>query len=275
MGWFNRPALVAAVLLAIPMAAAAGDFPEPPPYLPPPVDVGGTWYLRGHIGVGAQHFGGLDHDSFATLTDFAWLDQGHFSAAPTFGVGVGFRFSEQLRFDLTGEYRGKAAFSALDQFDNGGTTNTDAYDAKASEWLFLANAYYDLGLWHGMSPYVGAGFGFSRNSIYDFTGSNVIAASGNWAPTGHDWSVAWALHAGASMRVTNNLTLDLGYSFVSLGSAKTGPYQNLDAGTGCAANAPPDCTAMTFNDLYSHDVKLGLRWTLDNSALATSPFARR
>lgn len=274
MGVFHRSALVAA-LLAIPMGAAAGDYPEPPPYLPPPVDVGGGWYLRGHIGMTAQHFDGLDHDSFATATDFAWLDHGHFSAAPAFGIGVGIQVSEKLRIDFTGEYRGKANFSALDQFDNSGTTNTDAYDAKTSEWLFLANAYYDLGLWHGMAPYIGAGVGLSRNSVYDFTGTNVIAPSSNWAPSGHEWSVAWALHAGASMQVTDNLTLDLGYSFVSLGDARTGPYQNVDSGIGCAANAPPDCTPMTLRGLYSHDVKLGLRWMLDRGALPAGPMDRR
>ena len=266
MGVINRSALAAAVLLAIPVGAAAGDYPEPPPYLPVPVDVGGTWYLRGHIGMTSRDFSGLEHDSFATLTDFAWLNQGHFDAAPTFGVGIGFKGGEHLRFDVTGEYRGRSGFSALDQFDNGGTTNTNLYGAKVSEWLFVANAYYDIGTWRGMTPYVGGGVGFSRNSVYDFTDTNVIAGAGGWAPTGDAWSFAWALHAGASMQVSNNLSLDLGYSFVSLGDAKTGPFQNVDSTIGCAANVPPDCTAMTFNGLYSHDLKLALRWSLDRAA---------
>jgi opacity protein-like surface antigen len=89
---------------------------------------------------------------------------------------------------------------------------------------------------------------------------NTLLGGGGWAPTGHQWSLAWALHAGAGIQVTNNLTLDLGYSFVSLGDAKTGSFQNQDPNIACVATG---CPPMTFKSLYSHDFKLGLRWAYD------------
>jgi opacity protein-like surface antigen len=262
-------ALVGAALFILPSAVAvAADMPQ----MPPPPQIGGGWYLRGDIGMANQAFKGLDHPDFALPAFFQFLDAGHFAAVPTFGVGIGYQYSDHWRFDFTGPYRGKSAFDALDQYDtdsnppdNSGTPGVDFggnhYTGKKSEWLFLANAYYDLNSWHGITPYVGAGIGASYNTIYDFLDLNTAVNGGGWAPTGSQLSFAWALHAGASMHVTNNLTLDLGYSFLSLGNARTGAFQNLDGVSGCIAT--DSCVPMKFKSLYSHDFKLGLRWAYD------------
>jgi hypothetical protein len=67
--------------------------------------------------------------------------------------------------------------------------------------------------------------------------------------------------------VTDSLSGDLGYSFLSLGNGKTGPFQNVDPGTGCAADSPPTCTAVGFKGIASHDVRLGLRWAFDRTVV--------
>ena len=130
--------------------------------------------------------------------------------------------------------------------------------SDGAELAALANAYWDITTWRGVTPYIGAGIGASRNTIWDFTDNNVIQGGQGWAPTGRKWSLAWALHAGAGIQVNNNLTVDLGYSFVSLGDAQTGGLVNSDPIT-----YPCPCTPMTFKDLYSHDLKLGVRWAFD------------
>lgn len=268
MSRFKLSALVGAALFVFPSAASlAADMPEIPP---PPVGFGGGWYLRGDIGMAAQHFHGLDHPDFATAEDFIWLDKGQFDAVPTFQLGVGYRYNDHVRFDLTGQYRGKSAFSALDQFTNPdpGETQTNHYTGKKDEWLFLANGYYDFNSWRGITPYVGAGLGLSYNTISDFVDNNVIGGAQGWAPTGHQLSFAWALHAGASVQVTDNLTMDLGYSFISLGNARTGAFQNSDPSIPCLGGT---CTPMNFKGLYSHDLKIGLRWALDQPARSYYP----
>jgi opacity protein-like surface antigen len=266
MGSFKLSTLVGAAFLAMPLAAVAADFPEAPPYIPP-VEIGHQWYLRGHIGMAAQHLRTLDHVLFADPVLFEWLDRGNFDAAPIFGLGIGYQHSDHVRFDLTAEYRGKASFSALDRYDTFGAGalplfnadwGTNDYTAKKSEFLFLANGYYDIGTWHGVTPYVGAGVGVSYNIISDFRDTNVITAGGGYAGTGGKLNLAWALHAGASMQVTDALTIDLGYSFVSLGDAQTGILYNLD-GT-CTA-----CQPMYFRGITSHDLKLGVRWAFDHN----------
>ena len=110
-----------------------------------------------------------------------------------------------------------------------GTTTND-FRAQKSEWLFLANAYADLGTFYGITPYVGAGIGTSRNTISGFRDINIINGGGGYAGDESQWNFAWALHTGIGIQATERLTIDLGYSFVSLGDAHTGPLQNDDPG---------------------------------------------
>lgn len=241
--------------------AMAADLPEPPVYDPP--SAFGAWYLRGHIGMSNQQFGGLDHPAFDNPVYFEWLDEGNFDSAPIAGVGFGYRFNDWFRVDLTGEYRGKAEFSALDrysdqldpEFDDSEEWGTNNYSGKKSEWLFLANAYYDIGTWQRVTPYVGAGIGASYNTITDFVDINAPNSSGGFAGTGHEWNLAWALHAGMSYKATKNLFIDFGYSFVNLGNGTTSEFTSF--GGQCSVDP---CQSMKFKDIISHDVKLGFRW---------------
>jgi opacity protein-like surface antigen len=271
MGRSKIAALVGAALFFLPSAGAfAADIPE----IPQPAHFGGNWYLKGYIGMANQHFAGLSHPLFddpAFAPDiFQWLDQGNFDAVPLFGVGIGWRHSDHLRFDLTAEYRGKSAFSALDRYettDDGDPTTFDGtnhYTAKKSELLFLANGYWDLNSWNGITPYIGAGIGASYNSIYDLVDNNVITGGQGFAPTGHKLSLAWALHAGASLEINNNLSLDFGYSFVSLGDAQSGIFQNVDPLLACTGTGGT-CYPLTFKGLYSHDFKVGVRYAFGGS----------
>ncbi len=255
---FARKALFAALLAGVAGPAFAADYYEPPVDIPPPPVVGG-WYIRGHIGMSNQFFDGMTSDIYAdpAIVDFGWYDRGGFGSAPIFGAGAGYKFNDYLRGDLTVEYRGKSDFEALDYVVDGAGLETNDYRAKKSEWLFLANAYADVGTFYGITPYVGAGIGASRNTISNFRDINVIRNAGGYADDESQWNFAWALHTGVGIQATERMTIDLGYSFVSLGDAKTGSLQNDD----------PDFTlpndGFKFNDLYSHDLKLGVRYSLN------------
>ena len=239
------------------------------PYIPAPVvEEYGGWYLRGYIGMSNQQFRGLDHVLFATAPGFTWLDTGGFSSAPFFGGAIGYQYNSWLRFDFSAEYRGGANFKALDQYidPNGGGPGvagpaTNDYSAIKKEWLFLANAFVDLGTWRAITPYVGAGIGFANVTISNFRDTNVIMGGGGFADTGSQWNFAWALHAGLAYKVTPTFSVDLGYRFVSLGDGKTGTLMNL-LGT-CTA-----CEPMHFRGIYSHDLMLGVRWMLDDGGYA-------
>lgn len=255
----RKPLAGLLVLAGFSVPATAADLYEPTPYVAPtPVPSVGGWYIRGHLGMSNQHFDRLEYQYF-DVPGFTqnWLDDGDFDSAPIGGVGIGYQFNKWLRSDVTAEFRGKANFRALDSFTDdttGAVVGTNAYTATKSEWLLLANAYVDLGDFNGIMPYVGAGIGASRNTIANFNDANVTAGGGGWAPKDSKWDLAWALHAGVGYAVTERLTMDLGYSFVHLGDGKTGEAQNYDP----AFSRPND--GFAFKDIYSHDLKLGLRY---------------
>ncbi len=253
---FAKKILAAAVVAGGCAPAMAADLYEPP-VIEVPVVVGG-WYIRGHIGMSNQDFDGLDSSLYdsAAILDYGWHDEGGFSSAPLFGVGVGYEFTDYLRGDLTVEYRGKSDFEALDYVTTAGGTTTNDFSGTKSEWLVLANAYADLGTYYGVTPYIGAGIGASYNSIDHFRDINIINGGGGWADDASEWNFAWALHAGLGIEATERLTIDLGYSFVSLGDGATGTFHNDDPAFDI------DNDGFQFNDIYSHDFKLGVRYAL-------------
>ena len=242
--------------------AMAADIYEPtvveaPEFVPAAVS---GWYLRGDIGMSNQKLdGGLYNVLFDTTDILDFLDPGGFSSAPTFQVGVGYQFNAWLRSDVTGQYRGSADFSALDRYETTDDSDpstfdgTNDYTAKKSEWLLLANAYVDMGTFRGVTPYVGAGIGASRNTISNFRDINVPVAGVAYGGTHSQWNLAWALHAGLGFQVNDRLTLDLSYSYLHLGDAQTSDLYAYD-GTNTIYNP------MVFNDISSHDFKLGLRY---------------
>jgi opacity protein-like surface antigen len=252
-----RKALFAALLAGVAGPAFAADYYEPPVEVVP--EVVGGWYIRGHIGMSNQYHDELTSSLFLepSILAYGFHDEGGFSSAPLFGAGVGYQFNDYLRGDLTVEYRGKSDFDALDFVTNINGTTTNDYRAKKSEWLVLANAYVDAGDFYGIVPYFGAGVGASRNTISHFRDINIINGGGGWADEESKWNFAWALHAGLGIKATDRLTVDLGYSFVSLGDGQTGTLHNDDP----AFDIPND--GFTFNDIYSHDLKLGVRYSLN------------
>ncbi len=246
------------------------------PYIPAPVvEEYGGWYLRGYIGMSNQGFRGLENISFATAPGFAWLDTGGFSSAPFFGGAIGYQYNSWIRFDVSAEYRGGANFKALDRYTDvvtpcplPGNICTNDYSAIKREWLFLANAFVDLGTWRSITPYLGVGAGFAQVTISNFRDTNVIAGGGGYADTASQWNFAWALYAGLAYKVTPTFSVDLGYRFVSLGDGITGDMLNLD-GTNPVPNNP-----MHFRGIYSHDLMLGVRWLLDDGGYV-SPLIRK
>ena len=254
-----RKALFAALLAGVAMPAIAADFYEPVEEVVP-VAVGG-WYIRGHIGMSNQFFDGLESDLFAIPFEFGWYDEGGFSSAPIFGGGVGYQFNDNLRGDLTVEWRGKSDFNAVNWLiaEDGDPITTDDYSGKKSELVFMANGYYDIGSFSGITPYVGAGVGASYNTISNFRDTNIIVGAGGYADDESEWNFAWALHAGLGIEATERMTIDLGYSFMSLGDASTGILHNDDG----ISFPEGENASIKFNDIYSHDFKLGVRYSLN------------
>lgn len=257
---FGRNAFFAALLVGVSAPVYAADMPEAIMEVAQPAY--GGWYLRGHLGMSNQRLDKLQSVLFedSGILEHGWLDKGGFASAPIMGVGIGYRFNDYLRGDIGVEYRGKSDFNALDRVTwapgDPDDTYTNDYSAKKSEWLLLANAYADLGTFYGVTPYLGAGIGASRNTISNFRDVNEFYGGGGYANSTSKWNFAWALHAGVGIQATERMTVDLGYSYVNLGDANTGTIYNFDPSLGSSAG-------ITFKDITSHDLKLGVRYSLN------------
>ena len=175
----------AALLLFAPTAGYAADLYEPPiieapeplpPIIEPAAPEFGGWYIRGDV-------------------DYHWSKL----------RGTEYITYRYLRADLTADYWFKSDFNGSTSGTCSGgvpcvSTDTSAYSA----WLLMANAYIDLGTYHGVTPYVGAGIGGAHIKWDDLTnttpdGTTVHEGSSNWR-------FAYSLMAGASYCLTENLS---------------------------------------------------------------------
>jgi opacity protein-like surface antigen len=258
----------------------AADMPlrGPQPYYAPPappVEEFGGWYLRGDIGFSNQKVKRLDN--VLDANNLSSNQNLGFDTAGIFGGGVGYQFNNWFRADVTGQYRGNSNFKGTDNitFNNGGVIGygADTYSASKSEWLVLANAYVDLGTWWCVTPFIGAGIGGARVTVSNFTDQSVsslfppgsgVGPGTAYGDTASKWNMAWALHTGLAYKATPNMTVELGYSYVNMGSGVTGDLRSFD-GTNRIYNP------MTFKDITSHDLKLGVRWNLDAPAAYAPP----
>jgi opacity protein-like surface antigen len=275
----------AASLLSSMAFAADMAIAPPPMYAPPPVEDFGGWYLRGDIGFSNQSVNNIRksdpiaYSQISSLTETTSFDTGGI-----FDVGAGYRFNNWFRADVTAQYRGNANFKGSDVFTASAFglayNGQDNYSASKSELLFLANAYVDLGTWWCITPFIGAGVGTSRVTISNFTDSGVTnihtnplyvggppVASFASAASGSQWNFAWAAHAGLAYQISPSVTLELAYSYVDLGSGTTGVISDF---TGFNAH-----NVFKFNDITSHDLKLGVRWDIDTPTPPPPPLIRK
>ena len=88
------------------------------------------------------------------------------------------------------------------------------------------------------------------------------------ATTSSKWNFAWALHAGLAYKVTPNFTVELAYRYLDMGDGLTGDLRTFD-GTNNINNP------MTFKNITSHDLKLGVRWDLNSPPVYAPPLIRK
>ena len=251
----------ALMLASAPVAMADEDiydtgykgFAEAPP--PPPSDRG--IYFKGYVGQANTGTGSIWTPAYDT-NDFT-IFHNDIKSNALFGVGIGWQARHWLRFDLTGDYRGDTTFFAQDSYPAGVGfgAGTNEYTADISSWLFLANAYWDIGTWCGFTPYVGAGIGFANISVNGLKDVNVPNNSVFYAADGTNTNFAWAIHAGVSYDISPALSLDLAYRYADLGNAATGVVTAYDNSS--------SYSQVAIRDITANDVMLGVRYKFGRS----------
>ena len=157
----------AATLLS--SAAFAADMAiAPPPYAPPVVEDFGGWYLRGDIGFSNQRVN--DSSEWRSVSSLLSLEQNNsFNTAGIFGLGVGYRFNNWFRADVTGQYRGNSNFLATDRSSSPmpalpTLVSTPIPAASPNGWSWPTPMWISAP--GGASrPFIGAGVGCARVTI--------------------------------------------------------------------------------------------------------------
>ena len=265
--------LVGAVFASYSAPVLAADMPpeEPPVVIetPPPVVIesAGGWYIRGDVDYSLFKIRGAQYHAGGALNTFTTAESDN---SFSFGGGLGYQITKHFRADLTAEYNFKADFRGSTSGDctvgavqPGSCTTVDT--ASHTMLLVMANAYADLGNFHGITPYVGAGLGVAHVKWSDL--SNVATctptapntciapiAPGGGSYTGThagnaSWRGAWSLMAGASYDLTHKLKFDAGYKFTRVNGGPMFDYSVAGLGTQGYDNG--------FN---IHTVRAGLRY---------------
>jgi opacity protein-like surface antigen len=186
------------------------------------------WYVRGDLAYRALGAPG------GSVAGNSFLNSSYDNAVG-YGAGAGFK-AKWLRVDVTVD-GSQSRFVASSPFAAPDIT------AKVTDVTALANAYFDLGTWSRVTPYVGAGLGMSYLKA---TGTN--SASGFVISSNPQYDFAWAGMAGLSYAVTRNFLVDTGYRYLHVGSLKAtlAPVGTLD-----------------FGVMNAQEVRIGLRYLID------------
>ena len=143
------------------------------------------------------------------------------------GAGLGMRFGEMFRADVTAEYRGIVAASG--SYQSGAGTESTSIDG----YVGFANAYLDFNKFEKFTPYVGAG-----------VGAAYLRAGGV-----KTLGFAWNANVGTSFKVTDNIELDINYRYTDLGTARSpssvSPGRNVNW------------------DIVDHDIRMGVRFNIN------------
>lgn len=240
------------------------------------------WYLRADVGINML---GVDQLSQPDLAK----NGGSFIAQSTtntasIGFGGGYRFNDQLRIDGTWEVRTASNLDAVSNIQIMNARNQLAadiyasYDAEVETQLALLNAYYDIGTWGRLTPFVGGSVGAARNTVKGVNGTNnatinfydsnppyglvntLTETSSLFAQPRTKTNLAWAVTAGLAYAANDNLTLEGSVRYADLGSTASTNIINCT----CGATGNP----LELGRLNSLDFRVGMRWALGEKSAA-------
>lgn len=177
------------------------------------------------------------------------------SFGATFAVGYDFMkgfkvpMRAELEYGILSEVESKGKFS-----DDDGKINAKQ---KFNFHTLMLNAYYDIYTGTEWTPFVGAGVGLAfvnskgKTSYADYTGSGEDFALSLSRKCNTNF--AWQIGAGVNYAFTENVSIEAGYRFMGLGSAKTKTYTMTDGTDTLTLNSKVD-------NIFMHQFSIGMRY---------------
>lgn len=224
----SLPALGADPAARPPVITAASVMPE---------DTSSGWYLRGDIGVAVNIPASINWNSINEMNRKQ-------ASAAVGGFGAGYRFNESFRADLTLDF-----MSAHKLSGNLAATTQDRLNQQSI--ALMANGYYDVLKYSGITPYIGAGIGVAQVNTDSISRDiNGLTAYTFGKSTGY--AFAAAAMTGVAIDIGHGLQADLGYRLAWIGHSRTGTET-----TGTLTGP------INVSDYISHQFRLGIRYLVN------------
>ena len=223
-------------------------------------------YLRGDVGwafangasigdntIGPPSFANLCEGGAPNVCGFEVDDIGD---SVSLAAGVGYRFTDNFRMDLTGGFRPSFELddSILSAF---GGQDTHRADIDTTTIMFAG--YYDFSIKDSkVKPYIGGGLGWSWNDISTTTVTNSVSGLRRTHGGDTENDFAWQFSAGVGIPLKGRGIVDIGYKYVDVGDLDSGPTTVSGSFPGFAFGPFP------FNgvsgDVSFHEVSIGIRY---------------
>ncbi len=250
-----------------------------------PVEVGSGWYLRGDVGYSVNdpydYYETPDGFTSSVIPISGSIGMGyHFNDFVRGELNFGLLPTSKFSNDYITVCGGTETTTVTNNADSsivssvsgpGNRPCPGSDNANNKAYQFMANAYVDLGTYVGITPYIGGGLGVAYSTYSSAQGardcnsdSSSTVGGGTTTTTSFDcfdssvyrgaveserqYSLAYSLGAGFAYRVSQNVSVDLGYEYFAVPQAR---YASFDSG-GVSIREGIDY----------HQVKLGLRYDL-------------
>jgi len=199
---------------------------------------------------------------FANTVEIGYSGSVGYSYDTTVGTGptaVTTTHNDVAFFDAYGNHLGSRDGGTYTG-PNGPIIGQQTITASYSSQNFMVNGYYDMPQFGRFTPYVGAGAGLARITYsekrensdcadsggYQCAGGQVSSAEVDYTKT--SWKPAYSISVGTAYALNENLSLDVGYSFLSVAGGDTINYS--------------DGAAIDENGFSTHQVRAGLRYQI-------------
>lgn len=220
------------------------------------------FYIRGDYSHAWQAVGSMYEPPIYDLTNVGLANTN------SWGLGVGYYFSKNVRGDFTLDMRRQAEAYGSVIDDHATVMGERRFGIKNTVGLF--NVYYDFDTRSHFTPYLGVGLGFARNTTSaghvnviahatDACVDPLVATCEATFDGATKWSAAGAVMAGFSARLADRFHIDAGYRFLYLGGARTGDImtRSVDVATGTVTNG--SSSDPIVRDMSAHEFRVGLR----------------
>lgn len=221
--------------------------------------VNSNFRLEGNVeGIFSSTFSGLSPQRFGGSRDVNVLE--------TDASGERVTTPDTIFFNSNGDVTGSNTGTYQRIIGNRANTidGTEEIEAEYSATSFMVNGYYDLPTMGKFTPYVGAGVGLGRLNYSQTRTLTCIAAPEETCafPPGTQgerteqeltlsdefWAFAYQLNIGAAYRVSDRMSVDVGYSFTDFAGGEDLSYS--------------DGTAIDDDGFKLHQVRAGIRYDI-------------